>query len=185
MSKERTDESGTGQNSPHAKERTQKRDETVNGSMEGSLDKSKEGMVTESTHKNILKLGQRETVKKNITAKRNSSTNQSSIQQDEADANSRKEYFKNITKIPKFSYVELSEFWKQHKNSIEKEQKDIPPICYESKSLFDLISYTANMPESSDARQWKEILEEYKNGMRNHDQFGYQYNQGNFPVMFQ
>lgn len=51
-----------------------------------------------------------------------------------------------LTKIPKFSYVELSEFWKNHKNSLEKEQKDMPPICYENKTLFDMISYTANMP---------------------------------------
>ena len=49
----------------------------------------------------------------------------------------------------------------------------MPPICYENKTLFDMISYTANMPHSSDARQWKETLNEYKNGLRQQNQFGY------------
>ena len=86
--------------------------------------------------------------------------------------------------MPKFSYVELSEWWRQHKNSLEKEERDMPPICYESKSLFDMISYTANMPESSDARQWTETLNDYKSGLRNKKQFGYQYTLGSFPIMF-
>jgi len=65
-------------------------------------------------------------------------------------------------KIPKFSYIELSEWWKQHKNSLQKDETDMPPICYESKSLFDMISQTANLPKSSESRQWVEALSDYK-----------------------
>lgn len=87
-------------------------------------------------------------------------------------------------KIPKFSYIELSEWWSQHKNSLQKEETDMPPICYESKSLFDMISQTANLPKSSESRQWIEALSDYKQGIRTKNQFGYQYNMGSFPVMF-
>ena len=146
-------------------------------------DTTKDGVIDEKTHKNILKVEQRETNESIISKIKlppdvvPKGSSQPKVQA----ANSSKEA---LTKIPKFSYVELSEFWQNHKNSLSKEQKDMPPICYENKTLFDMISYTANMPQSSDARQWTETLNEYKSGLRHQKKFGYQYGLGTFPIMF-
>ena len=98
-------------------------------------DRSKECVIDSTTYKNILKMDKRE-------------TNESLVMKAKLPADvvaaglskEAKEAREQLTKVPKFSYVELSEWWKQHKNSLEKEETDMPPICYESKSLFDMIS---------------------------------------------
>lgn len=139
-------------------------------------DKSKDLVIGATTYKNILKTDKRET---NETL-----VQKAGLPADVVGGKDAKDARAQLTKIPKFSYVELSEWWQQHKNSLEKEERDMPPICYESKSLFDMISYTANMPQSSDARQWKDTLNDYKSGLRSKKQFGYQYPLGSFPIMF-
>lgn len=151
----------------------------LEGSAEAQVearDRSKEPVIGATTYKNILKTDKRETNETMVM--------QAGLPADVVAAKDAKEARAQLTKIPKFSYVELSEWWQQHKNSLEKEERDMPPICYESKSLFDMISYTANMPHSSDARQWKETLNDYKSGLRSKKQFGYQYPLGSFPIMF-
>lgn len=142
-------------------------------------DRSKESVIGATTYKNILKKDKRET-NDTLMMKAKLPTDVVAA----GASKDAKEAREQLTKIPKFSYVELSEWWKQHKNSLEKEETDMPPICYESKSLFDMISQTANMPHSSDARQWKETLNDYKSGLRNQKQFGYQYMLGSFPIIF-
>ena len=136
-------------------------DDELAESAQENRDKSKDCVIGATTYKNILKMDKRET-NESLLMK---STLPADVVAAGAskDAQAAKE---QLTKVPKFSYVELSEWWKQHKNSLEKEEKDLPPICYESKSLFDMISQTANLPQSSDARQWKETLNDYKSGLR-------------------
>ena len=68
LSRERPEESVLSQMSPEARENSEKRHEILNNSVEGSVlmdaasvDRSKEGIILDSTHKNILKLGSRQT----------------------------------------------------------------------------------------------------------------------------
>jgi len=85
---------------------------------------------------------------------------------------------------PGVPYVELDEWWKKQRSTLSKDEKDIPPIGYEDKSLFDLISSAAAQPRRSEGRQWEQILADYKEGLRNENQSGYQYKLGSFPIMF-
>ena len=97
-------------------------------------DRSKESVIGSTTYKNILKMDKRETNDSLMMGKLPADVLAAGASKDAKAAREQ------LTKIPKFSYVELSEWWKQHKNSLEKEETDMPPICYESKSLFDMIS---------------------------------------------
>ena len=103
------------------------------------MDKAKDGAILDTTYKNILKLDQRDT---NETIVQNIKFPPDVVPK--AAQHKKRQSTENLMKIPKFSYIELSEFWKNHKNSLEKEETDMPPICYENKTLFDMISYTAN-----------------------------------------
>ena len=51
-------------------------------------------------------------------------------------------------------YVELAKWWKEHKNSLQKEANDLVPISYDDKSSWEVITNSILEPQSAEGRSW-------------------------------
>ena len=61
-------------------------------------------------------------------------------------------------------YIDLTNWWKTHKNSAKKEANDLVPIGYEDKTSWELITNSILAPTSAEGRSWWREIENYRQG---------------------
>eukprot|EP00356_Strombidium_inclinatum_P001781 CAMPEP_0170511214 /NCGR_PEP_ID=MMETSP0208-20121228/66182_1 /TAXON_ID=197538 /ORGANISM="Strombidium inclinatum, Strain S3" /LENGTH=139 /DNA_ID=CAMNT_0010794735 /DNA_START=330 /DNA_END=749 /DNA_ORIENTATION=+ len=82
-------------------------------------------------------------------------------------------------------FMELSDWWTTHKNSIYREENDLVPINYDDRNSWEMLTNAIIAPTSVEGRQWWEEVRNYKLGQTNEDKTGYQYLLSkNFPAVF-
>lgn len=66
-----------------------------------------------------------------------------------------------------YEYKELEDWWRSHKNSLKKEEKDMVPICYDDRTGWEIITNSMLSPKGGEGRQWWEMVEQFKKGQTN------------------
>jgi alpha-glucosidase (family GH31 glycosyl hydrolase) len=58
------------------------------------------------------------------------------------------------------------------------------PINYDDRLSWNVLTNAIIDPKSAEGRQWWEEIRNYKKGLTNEKQQGYQYDNGEFPYIF-
>ena len=87
--------------------------------------------------------------------------------------------------LKKVSFIELQEWWRNHRVSKKKETNDMMPITFDHKTTWEIIATALMFPDSTDGRQFWIELQNFKKGLTATDKMGYQYLIGeNFPYIY-